>query len=101
MPETYTIVSWIKIESILIKPQCVLTLSVTDVLPTFSIIQFIYLSLKKPFFVVQLLETLGFCRHLYAYRVSHTNNWKSVQCQSIYYSITSVIKCIDGDYVIM
>lgn len=70
LPETYTIVSWIKIESILFKPQFVLNISVMDLLPVFGFIHFICLNeVKEPFFVLQMLKTLSFSRHLYAYRV--------------------------------
>lgn len=47
LPETYTIVSWIQIQSILFKPQFVLNLSVTDMLPVFGIIHFICLNKAK------------------------------------------------------
>jgi len=74
LPETYTVISWIKIQSILFKPQFVLNISVTDMLPVFGIIHFICLNeAKEPFFVLQMLKTLSSLRHLYAYRIAFTN----------------------------
>lgn len=92
LPETYTIVSWIKIQNILFKPQFVLNVSVTDVLPGFDIIHFIFLnSAKEPIFIMQTLETLGFSRHLYAYRVKFATKWTTLKCDNFIdkYSVTS------------
>lgn len=61
LPQIYTTVSWIEVQSILFKPQFVLSVDVTDILPVFGLIHFICLNeAKEPFFVLQILETLGF-----------------------------------------
>lgn len=107
LPETYTIVSWIKIQSILFKPKFVLILSVTDLLPVFGMIHFICLNnVKKPFFILQILETVSFSRHLYAYRVSFSTKWKIFECNNIksiinYNGVTSLVKSADADYFVI
>lgn len=107
LPETYTIVSWIKIQSILFKPKFVLTLSVKDLLPVFGMIHFICLNnVKKPFFILQILETVSFSRHLYAYRVSFSTNWKIFECNNVksiinYNGVISLVKSADADYFII
>lgn len=102
LPEIYTIVSWIKIQSILFKPQFVLNISVTDLLPVFCIIRFICLNeAKEPFFVVQMLKTLSFTSHLYAYRISFTNDWKNIKYNmSTITWVTSLVKSVDGYFII-
>jgi len=105
LPETYTVISWIKIQSILFKPQFVLNISVTDMLPVFGIIHFICLNeAKEPFFVLQMLKTFSFSRHLYAYRIAFKNKWKILKCNkstiSRYSSVTSLVKSIDAYFVI-
>lgn len=75
-----------------------LNLNVTDILPVFGIIHFICLNkAKKPFFILQVLETLSFSRHLYAYCVSFTTEWKIFKCNKSVnmYSVTSLVKSID------
>jgi len=106
LPETYTVISWIKIQSILFKPQFVLNISVTDMLPVFGIIHFICLNeAKEPFFILQMLKTLSFSRHLYAYRIAFTNKWKIFKCNkstiSRYSNVTSLVKSIDADYFVI
>lgn len=104
LPETFTIFSWIKIQNNLFKPKFVLNLSVTNMLPVFGIIHFIYLNREnKPFIVLQILETLSFSRHLYSYRVSFTKKWKILKCKKSInkHSVTSLVKSIDADYFVI
>jgi len=75
-------------------------------LPVFGIIYFIRLNeAKEPFFVLQMLKTLSFSRHLYAYCIAFTNKWKILKCNKStinrYSSVTFLVKSIDADYFVI
>lgn len=105
LPENYIVLSWCQIKSVLFKPQFVLNIKVKNMLSVFGIIHFICLNGEKEvFFILQILETLGFCRHLYAYRVSFQNIWKVRKFNTLQaneYNVTSLVQSVNADYFVL